>query len=630
MSGPLPFLEAQALSVLGGLAPVPGRPVPGDVLRAMAARVIQEPGSVCAGDDPIGLFASGRARLERSERVWVATEADLLNLDELRAAAGLDEGQDVSGLFSRLYEMEGPGFLSRLRGAFAMALWDRRQRALLLAVDHFGMRRLYYASDPWGTTFASRLAALVGSPGQTASIDPAAIYSYLNFGFIPAPETPFAGIRRLPPGHVLHVRQGYSRIEPFWDMTYREERHREERAAGAVYRLSHEAVRQALEHARPGETGAFLSGGTDSSTVVGLMTRITGGPVRSFSIGFQEDRYDELQYAELAARHFDAIHHARVIKPADALEALPRLVDAYDEPFGNNSAIGVFFCARMAREHGVSRLLAGDGGDEIFGGNERYRTDRIFARYSLLPAVLRERLLEPVLLGLPAGVPGVLGRAQRYVRRAKMPNPHRFYSYEFHVAQNAVEMLEPSFLQQVASDGPWGILDRHFERARAASELNRLMYLDLKLTIGDNDLFKVVRTSEVGGVEVRFPFLALPLVEFTGTLPPAFKVRGLQKRYLFKRAFRGLLPPETLAKHKHGFGVPTAEWLRSHPGIRDMARDVLLGTRTAERGYFRRGVVERLFDLLVADRTPFYGDMLWTLLMLELWHRRHVDRRGLA
>ncbi|MFI5324725.1 MAG: asparagine synthase (glutamine-hydrolyzing) [Candidatus Rokuibacteriota bacterium] len=630
MSGPVPFVEAQALSVMGGLAPAPARPVTGEALRAMAGRVIQGPGAICTGGDPVGLFASGRARIERSDTVWVAAEADLLNLEELRAVAGLDEAPAQSGLLSRLYEMEGPAFLRRLRGAFAVALWDRRQRALLLAVDPFGMRRLYYAADARGTAFASRLAALRAGLAQAAPIEPAAIFSYLNFGFIPAPETPFTGIRRLPPGHVFHVRQGYSKLEPYWDMSYPEERHREDRAAATMYRLSHEAVREALAQTDPSEIGAFLSGGTDSSTVVGLMTRITGGPVRSFSIGFHEDRYDELQYAKLAARTFDATHHTRIIKPDDALDALPRLVEAYDEPFGNNSAIGVYFCARMAREHGVSRLLAGDGGDEIFGGNERYRTDRIFARYSNLPAALRHGLLEPVLLGLPAGVPGLLGRAQRYIRRANIPNPRRFYSYEFHVAQNAAEMLEPSFLRQAASSGPWGVLEEHFARVQATSELNRLMYLDLKLTIGDNDLFKVTRTSELGGVEVRFPFLDRPLVEFTGTLAPEFKVRGLEKRHLFKRAFRGLLPKEILAKQKHGFGVPTSDWLRSHRGIREMARDVLLESRTVERGYFRRGVLERLFEQLVADSTPFYGDILWTLLMLELWHRRHVDGQGIA
>jgi asparagine synthase (glutamine-hydrolysing) len=270
--------------------------------------------------------------------------------------------------------------------------------------------------------------------------------------------------------------------------------------------------------------------------------------------------------------------------------------------------------------------MAGDGGDEIFGGNERYRTDQIFARYGRVPAPIR-RLLEPVLGALPQGMPGIIGKAQRYVRRANIPNPRRFYSYEFHVAQHASEMLEPGFLRTCVPDGPWQVLESHFGRVQARSELNRLMYLDLKLTIGDNDLFKVTRTAELGGVAVRFPFLSVPLVEFTGTLPPSFKVRGLEKRYLFRRTFRSLLAPETLAKEKHGFGVPTAEWLKRHPGMRELARDTLLSARTAQRGYFKAGVLEGLFAQHAADdKTPFYGDILWSLLMLELWHRRHADR----
>jgi asparagine synthase (glutamine-hydrolysing) len=360
------------------------------------------------------------------------------------------------------------------------------------------------------------------------------------------------------------------------------------------------------------------------------MTRLTGEPVNAFSIGFHEDRYDELDYARLAARHFGAILHTRIVKPDDALAALPGLVDVYDEPLGNNSAIGTLFCAALAREHGVSRLLAGDGGDEIFGGNERYRVDQVFARYGRVPAPLRRALLEPVLLKLPADMPGILGRARRYIRRASIPNPRRFYSYEFHVAQNAAELLEPDFLRRVQPDAPWQVLEEHFRRPEAASELNRLLYLDLKLTIGDNDLFKVTRTAELGSVGVRFPFLNLPLVEFMGMLPASFKVRGLEKRYLFKRAFRSLLPREILAKRKHGFGVPTAEWLRSHSGIRELARDTLLSARTEQRGYFRRGALEDLFARHDRETAPFYGDILWSVLMLELWHRRHVDAPGAA
>jgi asparagine synthase (glutamine-hydrolysing) len=370
-----------------------------------------------------------------------------------------------------------------------------------------------------------------------------------------------------------------------------------------------------------------LSGGTDSSTVVGLMTHLTGEQINAFSIGFSSDRYDELQHAALTARHFDAHHYTRIVSADDALEVLPNLVAAYDEPFGNNSALGTLFCAQMARDEGVTHLLAGDGGDEIFGGNERYRTDGIFSRYSRLPAVLRHGLLEPILLGLPASSPGILGRGQRYILRARIPNPRRFYSYEFYVAQNVGRLLHPDFLGSIVAEAPWAALERHFDRVRASSELNRLLYLDLKLTLGDNDLLKVTRTGELAGVDVRFPLLALPLVEFTGTWPAEFKVRGLEKRHLFKRAFRSLLPPQTLTKKKQGFGVPTAEWIKSHAGFRELARDTLLSPRAAQRGYFRPGALEEVFALHVADETPFYGDLLWSILMLELWHRRHVDRR---
>jgi asparagine synthase (glutamine-hydrolysing) len=310
-----------------------------------------------------------------------------------------------------------------------------------------------------------------------------------------------------------------------------------------------------------------------------------------------------------------------------ALDAVPRLVQAYDEPFGNNSVLATYLCAQLARESGVSELLGGDGGDEIFGGNERYRTDRIFATYGRVPAVLRRGLLEPVLLGLP-DAPGPIGRAQRYIRRARIPNPRRFYSYEFYAAQHATELLAPDFLRAVEIDTPWQTVDRIFGEARASSELNRLLYLDLKLTIGDNDILKVTRSAELAGVRVRFPLLALPLVEFTGTLPARFKVHGLEKRYLFKRAFRSLLPADTLTKRKHGFGVPISDWLKSDRGFRELGRDVLLSARSIQRGYFRKGALEELFALHEADTTPFYGDTLWSLLMLELWHQRHVDGAG--
>jgi asparagine synthase (glutamine-hydrolysing) len=555
------------------------------------------------------------------ESVALAVDLDAVNLAELRALTGCE---DELAVVKRLYEQEGSEFVRRLRGGFALALWDRRRNELLLAVDHFGMRRLYHTGGGNTFAFASRSAALLSAPGLSTEVEPNALYHYLNFGFIPSPQSIFRGVHRLPPGCLLLVRDGRIRTSRYWDLSYKERSLPVEDAARNTVRLTENAVALALEGTPAKSVGAFLSGGTDSSTVVGVMRKLTGERVNAFSIGFNEARYNELDYAELAARHFDATHYVHTVTPDEALAALPSLVEAYDEPFGNDSAIGTFLCARLAQECGVTRLLAGDGGDEIFGGNERYATDRIFARYQHIPAPIRLGLVEPLLRGLPDGGSSILGKAQRYVSRANIQNPRRFFFYEFFFAQEGRALVAPELLRSVEADAPWTLIEERFDQAQAESELNRLLYLDMKFTIGDNDLLKVVRTAELAGVGVRFPFLDLSLVEFTGSWPADFKVRGRDKRYLFKRAFRPLLPAATLAKRKHGFGVPTSLWLKTHVGFAELAHGALRSSDTRLRGYLRAGAIDELFALHERDATPFYGDVLWNLLMLELWHRRHI------
>ncbi|MGH7390716.1 MAG: asparagine synthetase B family protein [Candidatus Rokuibacteriota bacterium] len=575
-----------------------------------------------AAPAPVRLLATAAGvTTETSEHLVALAELDLTNVKELQALTG--HRAHRGRLLTALYALEGPRFVRRLRGGFALALWDRRARTLVLAVDHFGIKRLHYAVGAAATGFGSRASALLGAAGVDGTVDPAVVYEYLNFGYVPAPASIYRGVRRLPPGHLLVVRDGRATVETYWDLEYAEQPVRRADAAATVYRLAEEAVAGTVRETPSKEIGAFLSGGTDSSTIVGLTARLTGERPNAFSIGFREDRYDELEYAELAARHFGAAHYTTIIEPAEALATMSPLVDAYDEPFGNNSAIGTLLCARLAGSCGVSVLLAGDGGDEIFGGNERYRADRVFALYHRLPAIVRRGVLEPVLRALPDGG-RVVGRAQRYVRRANLPNPRRFYSYEFFFVQDAAGLLAPDFRAAVSADAPYAAVQRHWDRARATSELNRQLYLDMKLTIGDSDLLKVTRTAELAGVDVRFPMLDVPLVEYMGTVPARYKVRGFEKRHLFKRAFRSLLPAEILAKVKHGFGVPTSLWLRQDPGFRDLARDALLGAQTRVRPYFAAGALERLFALHATDVTSFYGDLLWRVLMLELWSRRHA------
>ena len=610
------------MSVLGGLlGGDAARPADLARVRDMAARS-RESSPAIAASGPFGVFLGGEELPWQGDgSVIVAGDFDLLNLDELRSATGRVAPQEALAV---LFEREGREAIRRLRGAFAVAVWDSARRLLLLAVDQVGLRRLYYAVTSAGVSFASRPGLLRGLPGVDGAPDPSAIYNYLNFGFIPAPTSVHADIRRIEPGCLVTVQDGAVTVVRYWDLAYVEKPLDLDGTSRDTVQRAEAAVARALGDDGVKHTGTFLSGGTDSSTILGLMTRLSGERINAFSIGFHERRYDELDHAERAARHFGAIHHVRRISPGQALEALPQLVEAYDEPFGNNSAIGTLLCARAARECGLTRLLAGDGGDEIFGGNERYATDAVFARYGRVPSVVRRALLEPLLGVLPAGGAGVIGKAQRYVRRANLANPRRFYSYEFVFAQDGRGLLDPAFLEAVEPGAPWTVLERHFGRVTAPAELNRLLYLDMKLTIGDNDLLKVVRTADEAGIGVRFPFLDLPMVEFTATWPAPFKVRGGEKRYLFKRAFRDLLPRETLTKPKHGFGVPTSLWLRTHPGFVDLLHDALLGSDASVRAYFRPGALDELLRLHASDSTAFYGDIVWKVLMLELWHRHHL------
>ena len=594
-----------------------------DALAAYApgVRVLVREGPVVLGGD---VEADAVASLGD---ITVVGDLDLTNVGELQSQVGHDaRGAE---LVARLFLREGPRCLRRLHGGFALALWDRRRDELILAVDQFGIKRLYYLSDPAAaaTAFASRPSAVRIGPASPP-VNAGAVFDYLNFSFVPAPTSIFRGVLRLAPGHMVRVRAGSAAAEAYWDLEYEERRVSRAEAAATIERVTAEGIGRAIKGYSAKELGAFLSGGTDSSTVVGLMTRLTGESVNAFSIGFSEERFDELDYARLAAAHFGARHHTKIVGPDEALDVLPRLVDAYDEPFGNNSAIGTYFCAQLARDCGVEVLLAGDGGDEIFGGNERYGADRVYALYERVPAFVRHGLLEPFLRIAPDI--SVIGRAQRYIRRANIPNPRRFFSWEFFFAQEAHALFTPELLAGLDLEAPYTLAEQLYGRVRATSELNRLLYLDMKLAIGDNDLLKVTQASELAGVGVRFPMLDVSLVELTGSLPADFKVRGFEKRHIFKRAFRNLLPAEILAKRKHGFGVPTSTWMKTHPGFRALVRDTLLSSAAKSRGYFRAGVLEDLLARHDAEASAYYGDLLWRILMLELWQLRHADRAAAA
>jgi asparagine synthase (glutamine-hydrolysing) len=560
--------------------------------------------------------------------VQLALDADLVQTDDWVNAltrAGLPVGpMTLAERVAWLYVVLGAKFLDQLEGAFSLALWDEKQHRLLLAIDRMGIQQLYWRREADRVTFASRAGALRAVQGEPTEIAPAAVMQYLLFTVVPAPLGIYRGLNKLEPGRYLIFEAGQLQEHQYWDMEYSESRNKDPQFWAQELRNGiRRAVHRSLEGCQRETTGAYLSGGTDSSSVVAF-TAERFSPPNTFSIYFAEERYSEVGYARVTANRFGAKHHERRVTAQDALAAIPKICAYYDEPFANSSAIGAYFCAAMARANGVSTLLAGDGGDEIFAGNERYASDQKFARYHFLPGWLRRGLIEPVTSLLPQDSSWV-SLPRRYIQRARIPNPRRIFSYGAFFSTPPEEMFEPDFLAEVPPDTWMQIADAHYHRPPEASALNRMMYFDLKLILADNDLRKVAGTAELAGIRPRFPLLDRRLAELTGRIPSSLKMRGTQKRYIFKRAMQGILPDEVLAKKKHGFGVPLGLWLLEEPALKAMMREVLDDPRTRQRGYVRRQFVDRLLSQQNREDAAFYGEAVWSLLALELWHRQQTE-----
>jgi len=354
--------------------------------------------------------------------------------------------------------------------------------------------------------------------------------------------------------------------------------------------------------------------------VVGFYTELSGQRIKSFSIGFEEREYNELGYAHLAAEHFQSDQHEYFVTPDDVRNLLENLAEIYDEPFGNSSVVPAYYCARLAKDQGVDMLLAGDGGDEIFGGNERYVTNLVFARYGRIPRPMRVGVLEPLVSLFPDA--GVFHSARRYIRRANIPNPDRFFSYNLLYEEALDKIFRPEFLEAVDTDSFLQLARRYYENAAPADETDRLLYIDMKFTITDNDLRKVTQMCEAAGVSVRYPLLDRDLVDFSATIPPELKVKPGRNRYIFKQAMKGFLPDAIIRKQKHGFGLPVGPWFARHPGLSALMEDTLFASGARVLQWVQAGFLDEMRNGLHGETPSYYAGNLWVFLLLELWLRR--------
>ncbi|HWR17305.1 MAG TPA: asparagine synthase-related protein [Terriglobales bacterium] len=560
--------------------------------------------------------------------IFAAVDCDLINLADIKAKLAMRgvvaDGTSVAEIVSHLYQQFQLDFVAHLVGAFAIAIWDESARRLVLAIDPLGIKSLYWSEENDGICFASRLSSVLSGRSQDAELNPSAVINFLLYSMVPAPMTPFKDVEKMRPGHLLICEGGKVRHQKFWDMQYEESRDRNVSAwATRVREAMRAAVLRTYKDLAPEKTGAFLSGGTDSSSVVAFMNE-RHSPVNTFSIFFEDERWSEIDYARTTAGHFKTRHFERALYAPDTVAVVDMLAEYYDEPFANSSAVGCYYCALMARENGIDTLLSGDGGDEIFGGNQRYADDKLFQLFYMVPGPLRSLISVGTKLLPPSGK---LSMPRRYVRRAQIPNPRRVMSYNVFLENPAAQVFESQFLREAPPETWLSIAEGHFQRANARTELNKHLYMDVKMTLADNDLRKVQGTAELAGIKVRYPLLDPELAQFTGTIPTSLKLKGFEKRFIFKQAMTGILPEKVLYKKKHGFGVPVSKWLLENPTLRTQMHDLLSDRRTLERGYFQKQFIHKLRELHENDDVAFYGETMWYLLVLELWHRNHVDAR---
>jgi len=534
-------------------------------------------------------------------------------------------GPVTPAMLARTFVAEGPErTFAGIGGAFAAALINLVTGEAVLAIDRSGIHALAFAVSDGTFVFGSHMGALDAHGGLPPIVSRQAIYDYFYFHMVPGPGTAFRDRSRLAPGEYVRFARGCVTRASYCAIRYIENETRGFEPLREEFRAS---LRKAVERNLEGRTvGAFLSGGTDSSTVSGMLGAVSGEPARTFSIGFAAEGYDETAYARIAARHFGTRHEEYYVTPEDIVNAVPLLAARYDQPFGNSSVVPSYYCAQLARSKGIDVLLAGDGGDELFGGNERYATQHRFELYRNVPGVLRTGLLEPVAGLIPRGVrlPGIR-HFRRLIELCSMSVPERLQVYNLLEVLGPENVFESEFLAGIDRALPLAAFRAPYDAAEGAGTLNRMLALDLKITLADNDLPKVVGACDAAGIDVRFPMLDDEVVSFSARLAPDLKLRGSKLRYFFKEALRGFLPDEIITKQKHGFGLPFGPWLQTHRGLRDFVGDSL--SRVRRRGIVRTAFIDEMMQDTLAKHAGYYGTMIWIVLMLDQWLEHHPAAR---
>ncbi len=572
----------------------------------------------------IDLFTGHQPIHNEDRTVRVVFNGEIYNYRELRRAleaaghrfyTSSDTETIVHG-----YEEWGDGVFSRLRGMFGIAVWDSRTRTLLIARDRAGIKPMYYGESAGRLFFGSEAKCVLANPEVDRQLDPAALDHFLAYLYTPRDRAIFRGLRKLPPGHVLRVHDGRVDLRQYWQLpTAQTFRGSERDALDELEQTVGDAVQSHMVSDVP--LGAFLSGGIDSSVVVALMAQRSGRPVQTFTIGFDEQSHDELPHARRVAEHLGTEHHELVVRP-DALGILERLIWHFDEPFADSSAIPTWYVSEMARQH-VTVALSGDGGDELFGGYDRYVPHPRVAAFDRAAPGVGRAVAAAAWRALPHGV-----RGKNFLRHvARDPQGRYLDSITFYHADERAALLSPDIRASLDSRDTEAAFRAPFDRLSNLPLAAQMMAFDFETYLPGDCLTKVDRMSMAHSIESRVPLLDHVVAEFAASLPVSMKIRAGRRKHLLKQLAFRLVPREMLDRPKQGFGVPIGHWFRG--SLRDVFGDILRSPTTRQRGYFNGAFVDRLLEEHLTGRRD-HSLRLWQLLVFELWHRQYVDAAATA
>jgi asparagine synthase (glutamine-hydrolysing) len=495
---------------------------------------------------------------------------------------------------------------------------------LFLARDRLGQKPLVYTLHGGNLIFASEIKSILEYPDIKREVNINALNYYLTYQFVPNPLTIFEGIKKLQPASIMTCdREGNIKIERYWRLNYKNKlKLDEEEYCREILDLLEESTKLRLISDVP--LGAFLSGGIDSSAVVGMASRLTAKRIKTFSVGFKQQSFSELEYARLVADYFHTQHFEFIVKP-NVIEILPRLIWYYNEPFADPSAISTYYIAQQTRKY-VKVALNGDGGDENFAGYDRYRANKLSNYYTKIPEFIREVIIKGLIINLPESTrrKDIIGRLKRFIQASSLsPERRNVKWHSFFDDQEKQDIYNEEMQNRFRNFDSFRYMTDVFDQSDGEEFLDKILYTDIMTYLPEDLLVKMDIATMANSLEARSPFLDYKLIEFTAQIPSDLKLRGFTSKYILKRALKNILPRKILHRGKMGFGLPIGEWFRRE--LKSYVQAILLDKRCIERGYFKKDAIQQLLDEHISGRVD-QGYKLWILLNLELWHRIFIDR----